>query len=109
MVYFYFCGMIQRLELTELASLLRLNPVVAVLGARQIGKTTLAKLYTKKSKKQILYLDLELESHYNRLHQDAESYLLKNKDKLIIIDEVQRMPKLFAILPASDSETPIIR
>lgn len=92
--------MITRLELTSLNAHLRFNPVVAVLGARQIGKTTLAKLYAKKSKKAVLYLDLELESHYNRLQQDAESYLLKNKDKLIILDEVQRMPKLFALLRA---------
>ncbi len=92
--------MIQRIELKELNVLLTTNPVVALLGARQIGKTTLAKLYASKTKKETLYLDLELESHYNRLQNDAESYLLKNKDKLIIIDEVQRMPKLFALLRA---------
>ena len=92
--------MIDRTDLTELIRLLKINPAVAILGARQIGKTTLAKLYASKSRKKTLYLDLELESHYNRLEQDAESYLLRNKDKLIIIDEVQRMPKLFALLRA---------
>jgi uncharacterized protein len=92
--------MIQRIELAELKNLLRYNPVVALLGARQIGKTTLAKLYAAKAAKDTLYLDLELESHYNRLQNDAESYLLQHKDKLIIIDEVQRMPKLFALLRA---------
>jgi uncharacterized protein len=54
--------MIQRIELTELTTLLKTNPVVALLGARQIGKTTLAKLYAEKSKKETLYLDLELET-----------------------------------------------
>ena len=92
--------MIQRTEIAELTRLLKVSPLVALLGARQIGKTTLAKLYASKSKKQTLYLDLELESHFNRLQNDAESYLLKNKNKLIIIDEVQRMPKLFALLRA---------
>ena len=92
--------MIQRIELKQLNDLLKLNPVVALLGARQIGKTTLAKLYAAKAKKETLYLDLELESHYNRLQNDAETYLLNNNDKLIIIDEVQRMPKLFALLRA---------
>lgn len=92
--------MIQRIELSQLTTLLKTNPVVALLGARQIGKTTLAKIYAEKSKKETLYLDLELESHFNRLQNDAESYLLKNKHKLIIIDEVQRMPKLFALLRA---------
>jgi predicted AAA+ superfamily ATPase len=92
--------MIQRVELKELTNLLKYNPVVALLGARQIGKTTLAQLYSHKSKKETLYLDLELESHFNRLQNDAESYLIKNADKLIIIDEVQRMPKLFALIRA---------
>lgn len=92
--------MIQRLELRSLDSLLKYNPVVAILGARQVGKTTLAKLYAQQAKKEVLYLDLELDSHANRLEHDAESYLLKNKDKLIIIDEVQRMPRLFALLRA---------
>ena len=46
--------MIHRLELTELTTLLRSNPVVALLGARQIGKTTMAKLYAKKSRKEVL-------------------------------------------------------
>ncbi len=92
--------MIQRLELQTLTNLLKLNPVVALLGARQIGKTTLARLYADKAKKETLYLDLELDSHFNRLQNDAESYLLKNKHKLVIIDEVQRMPKLFALIRA---------
>ena len=92
--------MIQRIEIAELSKLLKTNAAVALLGARQIGKTTLAKLYAKKAKKATLYLDLELESHYNRFQNDAESYLLQHKDKLIIIDEVQRMPKLFALLRA---------
>lgn len=92
--------MIKRSELTELSGLLKVNPAVTLLGARQVGKTTMAKQYAAKSKKETLYLDLELESHYARLNNDAESYLLKNKNKLIIIDEVQRMPKLFALLRA---------
>ena len=92
--------MIQRIKLIELRTLLKTNPAIALLGARQIGKTTLAKLVAKSSKKQTLYLDLELESHFARLQNDAESYLIKNQDKLIIIDEVQRMPKLFALLRA---------
>jgi len=92
--------MIQRIELKELSVLLKTNPVVALLGARQIGKTTLAKLYAARSKKETIYLDLELESHYNRLQTDAESYLIQHQNKLVIIDEVQRMPKLFALLRA---------
>ena len=92
--------MIQRIELSELGRLLKNNPAVALLGARQIGKTTLAKIYAKSAKKKTLYLDLELDSHMARLENDAESYLLSHKDKLVIIDEIQRMPKLFSLLRA---------
>jgi hypothetical protein len=100
MDFLYLGTMITRDKTAELRNLLRINPSVAILGARQIGKTTLARLYAQKSKKETLYLDLELESHYNRLSTDAESYLIEHKDKLIIIDEVQRMPQLFALLRA---------
>lgn len=92
--------MIERKEIAILGRLLRNNPAVAIMGARQIGKTTLAKLYASTAKKGTLYLDLELDSHWNRLQNDAEGYLLKHKDKLVIIDEIQRIPRLFALLRA---------
>ena len=95
-----FTAMIQRTDTATLAQLFKANPSVAIFGARQIGKTTLARLYATKARKETLYLDLELESHFNRLQNDPESYLLKNKEKLIILDEVQRMPRLFALLRA---------
>ncbi len=71
------------------------NPAVAILGPRQVGKTTLAKEFM--TNKEAVYLDLELPSDLARL-ADAESFLIARKDKLIVIDEVQRMPELFPVL-----------
>lgn len=72
-------------------------PSVVILGARQVGKTTLSKKLIESIKKESLYLDLELDSDVNRL-SEPEMFLKLNKDKCIIIDEVQRMPALFPIL-----------
>lgn len=74
-------------------------PAVAILGPRQTGKTTLAKMLINSIEKEVIYLDLELPSDYERL-ENAEIYFNLNREKCFIIDEVQRMPKLFPILRA---------
>lgn len=87
--------LLQRKASQILENKLSANPAVAILGPRQVGKTTLAKEFFKD--RDAVYLDLELPSDQARM-ADAESYLSDRKDKLIIIDEVQRMPELFPIL-----------
>jgi len=73
-------------------------PVVALLGARQVGKTTLALKVSKSMvSKTTSYLDLELDTDLAKL-DDTESYLRRFENKLLIIDEVQRKPDLFRIL-----------
>lgn len=73
-------------------------PVVAVAGPRQVGKTTLARqIGEAQIGKQAAYLDLELDSDLSKLN-DAEAYLRRFGDRLLVIDEVQRMPDLFRIL-----------
>jgi len=74
-------------------------PVVAIVGPRQVGKTTLAKAIAKKFKKPAIYLDLELSSDYEKL-ADAQIFLEQHMDKCVIIDKIQRMPKLFPLLRA---------
>lgn len=74
------------------------NPVVALVGPRQVGKTTLARQIAAQDGR-ALYLDLELTSDANKL-RDAELYLDGQRDRLVIIDEVQRMPELFPLLRA---------
>lgn len=73
-------------------------PVVAILGPRQCGKTTLAKELIENYPDSI-YLDLELQTDLQKL-EDAEFYLTKHVDKLICIDEIQLKPNLFPLLRA---------
>jgi predicted AAA+ superfamily ATPase len=89
---YYFCPMITRAQYKNIKSLLTRFPAVALLGARQTGKTTLAMQIAASQKDKVLYLDLEKDSHLQRLQYDAEAYLSMNSEKLIIIDEVQRKP-----------------
>lgn len=73
------------------------TPVVALLGARQTGKTTLARSIAGKVGKPCIYLDLESDEDRNKL-LNAEIYLAERKEVLIILDEVQRFPDLFPLL-----------
>jgi uncharacterized protein len=82
---------------SEILKLLDFFPSVVIIGARQSGKTTLAKNLIRQIKKESLYLDLELESDVNRL-SEPELFFRLNKDKCIVIDEAQRIPELFPIL-----------
>lgn len=70
-------------------------PAVAVLGPRQCGKSTLARHVIENL--DAVYLDLEIPSHVNKL-SDAESFLRANEQRLICLDEIQRVPELFAVL-----------
>ena len=74
-------------------------PIAGIIGPRQVGKTTLAKMLLKKLPKSHLYLDLELDSDLQKL-EDAETYLRLHLDKCIVIDEVQRLPRLLPLLRA---------
>ena len=75
-------------------------PAIVILGPRQVGKTTLVKLVSKTFKKKTHYLDLELNSDFEKLSRDPEEYLMTYKDECVIIDEVQRMPSLFPLFRA---------
>jgi len=88
--------MIKRQLQAHISALLKQFPAVAILGPRQVGKTTLAKQLLT-DKKDTIYLDMEKPADRNRLI-DAHSYLQSQKDKRVIIDEVQLMPELFSVL-----------
>lgn len=70
---------------------------VALLGARQVGKTTLCRDQLHTLDKQPVYLDLEKPSDLVKL-EDAEAFLGLNADKLVVLDEIQRKPELFPVL-----------
>ena len=85
-------NMINRDKLKEVQYLLGNFPAVALLGSRQVGKTTLA--HEISSKRNSIYLDLESEEDRAKLNSPAY-YFSQHSNKLIILDEVQRVPDLF--------------
>ena len=87
--------MIDRRISTELAERLAEVPAVALIGPRQVGKTTLA-VEIGESRPSI-YLDLESDADRAKL-AEPELYLAGHADKLVILDEVHRLPGLFQIL-----------
>ncbi len=91
------CSVIQRpRHLAAVENLLRQFPVVAILGARQIGKTTLARQLANRRKGTVTVFDLESPEDQSLL---ADPLLaLRPTRGLVIIDEVQRRPELFASL-----------
>jgi uncharacterized protein len=89
---------ISRQIIGKFKDLLEYFPAVAILGPRQVGKTTLVREYFK-NQTNIVFLDLEIISDLDKLN-DPELFLKRNEDKTIIIDEVQRKPELFPLLRA---------
>lgn len=72
-------------------------PAVVLLGPRQVGKTTLAKKIAADWPGGAVYLDMERPADRRRL-DDADAYLRALHGKLVVIDEIQRLPGLFEIL-----------
>ena len=72
-------------------------PVVALLGARQVGKTTLAEQVASGWPGPSTVLDLEVAAVREALSATPER-LLRQSEGLVVLDEVQRMPSLFEIL-----------
>jgi uncharacterized protein len=87
--------MIPRRLQPALSSALAEVPAVALLGPRQVGKTTLALDVT--NTRPAVYLDLESETDRARL-AEPELYLSQHEDKLVVLDEIQRTPQLFQSL-----------
>jgi hypothetical protein len=83
-------------HLTALRRLLRQFPIVAILGARQVGKTTLALEILKQTKPPGERFDLEDPADLARL-SDAKLALADLKG-LVVIDEIQRRPDIFPVL-----------
>ncbi len=84
--------MISRRVLKSVEEALALQPAVALLGPRQVGKTTLARQIA--DSRPSIYLDLEAPPDRAKL-QDAGSFLRANSDRLVVLDEIHRAPGLF--------------
>ncbi len=83
-------------ELKTLEGLLSRHPVVGIVGARQVGKTTLARLLAGQIDTPVTIFDLENPEDLARLHDPMLA--LKPLKGLVIIDEVQHQPGLFQVL-----------
>lgn len=89
--------MIKRRIQKDITKNLEQFPAVGLVGPRQAGKTTLAKMIAEEVDKTVIYLDLENPQDMQKL-DDAQLYLQQFKEHLIILDEAQRKPELFPLL-----------
>ena len=88
--------MIERQFVSELQDRLSFYPGVVLLGARQVGKSTLARHIAKQTPGAV-FLDLELPADRARLDNPA-AFFAAHRNHLVVIDEVQTFPELFAQL-----------
>ena len=86
---------IPRVLRPKVESYLRQFPAVALLGPRQVGKTTLAREIARTADS--VYLDLENPADLAKL-ADQGAYLRSLRGRLVVLDEVQRAPGLFQLL-----------
>ena len=84
--------MIEREKYHEVTELLDSFPAVAIIGPRQVGKTTLA--HEIAETRPSVYLDLESERDRVKL-SDPGYYLRQHSDKLIVLDEIHKVPEIF--------------
>ncbi len=83
----------------ELRQYLQEFPAVAILGPRQVGKTTLARQAADGLVPNTLYLYLDLENPVDLAQlTDPVAFFAAHADRLVVLDEVQRMPGLFDVL-----------
>ncbi len=79
-------------------SRLATSPSVALLGARQVGKSTLARALAREHPGKVVFLDLESAPDRARLSDPAAYFASLDHTTLTCLDEIQRMPELFTAL-----------
>ena len=89
--------MITRLITKDVVDVLKQFPALALVGPRQVGKTTLVKGLGNKLKKELVYLDLENPRDEAKL-SDPMLFFENNLSRCIVLDEIQRRPDLFPLL-----------
>jgi hypothetical protein len=93
---FYYARMIQRSVTTAIEHSLTEQAAVAIIGPRQVGKTTLAREIAN-NRPASLYLDLEAREDRDRLVEPA-LFLRQYENSLVVLDEIHRVPELFSSL-----------
>jgi predicted AAA+ superfamily ATPase len=86
----------RRRQVAGVRARLRRSPVVALLGARQVGKTTLAHAVAAAARTRVTFFDLERAQDLARL-ADPDLALSPLRG-LVVLDEIQRRPNLFPAL-----------
>lgn len=105
---YYFCSilfssmadlqqLIRSIFVSDILRRLGKSPAVGVLGARQVGKTTLSRQVEANWSGPVTRFDLELPADRDALSQSAQT-VLSQCEGLVILDEVQRLPELFTLL-----------
>jgi uncharacterized protein len=87
--------MIPRRAIRKVEDALARQAAVALIGPRQVGKTTLA--HQLAETRPSLYLDLESRADRDKL-SEPELFLKTHEDQLVILDEIHRAPELFQTL-----------
>jgi predicted AAA+ superfamily ATPase len=93
---YYFFVIKREKDLQTIHELLRKHPIVGIVGARQVGKTTLARMIIGKKRGSYSYFDLENPEDFSRFSDPMLA--LKGLKELVVIDEIQRYPDLFPVL-----------
>ncbi len=88
----------KRYARTKIKEALSDTPVVFIMGARQSGKTTLAKTMTTDNWE---FVDLDVQTQRDLIRQDPLEFIHSRQDKMLIIDEIQRLPELLLVIKQS--------
>lgn len=94
-------------EITELKKRFKNNPIVAILGPRQCGKTTLSHQFSSQLSSPVTVFDLENPRDAERIREPLLA--LEDLKGLVIIDEIQRRPNLFPVLRTLSDHSPKTR
>ncbi len=90
---------------SAIATLLARYPVVGIVGARQVGKTTMANELRRRARTSTTFFDLEDPEDLSRLSDPMLT--LKDLRGLVVIDEIQRKPELFNVLRVLADRKPL--
>lgn len=94
-------------EIKRLKELFKNNPIVAILGPRQCGKTTLSHQFSRLLSSEVTTFDLENPRNLERLKEPLLA--LEDAKGLVIVDEIQRLPNLFPVLRVLSDSSPKTR
>ena len=86
----------RRRHCQRVQTLLSRNRVVAIVGARQVGKPTLARQVAARAKAKVTWFDLESPDDLSRLSEPMLA--LSDLKGLVVLDEIHRLPDIFGIL-----------